>query len=254
MAKGIGVISGSSDIVFKALETGVITMGSDTTQAQITITGSMTMNGDFVLNGTNVTSELTRLDARVEEVYDDLNLSDLDSVKELANLFKVSSSVHYSSDSTIYGWQTHLLTGDVPLTDSLISVYSGDLDDEITDTFTSGLSSFDYISRGVQPGWEFDKTSDAETGLPSSAAVEWFFYKDYDKDRNLSVSDLSNGYAVIVLDETGQVPRFDVYTHPESDGNDINAKFASRWEYAASGDETFNAGEKILLYFAINNL
>jgi len=250
LSKGIAVVSGSNDYVFRAAETGVITMGSDITQARITITGSMTMTGDFVLNGTNVTDELTRLDERVEEVYNDLDLSDLDSVKELADLFKITSSLHYSTDETIFGWQTHG-NGNLILTSQNIQNYSGDLDDyeETAYSLFGGVLQGSYISRGRRKGWEFDKTSDAETTLDSAAAIEWFLYRDNDKSKNLSVSDLDSAYAVITIDETGAIPRFDLYTHPEGSDDDITSQFASRWEYAATGNETFNAGEKILLYF-----
>lgn len=44
MAKGLAVVSGSNDVVFKALETGVITLGSAVTDAVVTVTGSLTIN------------------------------------------------------------------------------------------------------------------------------------------------------------------------------------------------------------------
>ena len=45
MAKGIAVVSGSNDVVFKALETGIITAGSDRTSAVIGVTGSLSVSG-----------------------------------------------------------------------------------------------------------------------------------------------------------------------------------------------------------------
>lgn len=44
MAKGLAVVSGSSDVVFKALETGIVTIGSSATDAEVTLTGSLTIN------------------------------------------------------------------------------------------------------------------------------------------------------------------------------------------------------------------
>lgn len=44
MAKGLAVVSGSNDVVFKALETGVITLGSVLTDAEVTLTGSLIIN------------------------------------------------------------------------------------------------------------------------------------------------------------------------------------------------------------------
>lgn len=49
MAKGIAVVSGSNDVVFKALETGIITAGSTLTYAQVGISGSLSVSGS---NGT----------------------------------------------------------------------------------------------------------------------------------------------------------------------------------------------------------
>lgn len=49
MAKGIAVVSGSNDVVFKALETGIITAGSKVgstgTYAQVGISGSLSVSG-----------------------------------------------------------------------------------------------------------------------------------------------------------------------------------------------------------------
>jgi cytoskeletal protein CcmA (bactofilin family) len=45
MAKGIAVVSGSNDVVFKALETGIITAGSGITYAQVGVTGSLSISG-----------------------------------------------------------------------------------------------------------------------------------------------------------------------------------------------------------------
>jgi hypothetical protein len=45
MAKGLAVISGSNDVVFKALESGIIQAGSATTSATFTITGSLLLSG-----------------------------------------------------------------------------------------------------------------------------------------------------------------------------------------------------------------
>lgn len=60
MAKGIAVVSGSNNVVFKALETGVIAAGSATTSAVVTITGSLgvtdlvTLENGLTLNGGDI--------------------------------------------------------------------------------------------------------------------------------------------------------------------------------------------------------
>lgn len=45
MAKGLAVVSGSNNVVFKVLETGVMQAGSATTAATFTITGSLLLSG-----------------------------------------------------------------------------------------------------------------------------------------------------------------------------------------------------------------
>jgi hypothetical protein len=60
MAKGIAVVSGSNNVVFKALETGVIVAGSSTTDAVVSITGSLgvtdlvTLENGITLSGGDV--------------------------------------------------------------------------------------------------------------------------------------------------------------------------------------------------------
>ena len=69
MAKGIAVVSGSNNVVFKALETGVIAAGSATTSAVVTITGSLevsdlvTLKNGLTLEGGNIIVEAGKVSA-----------------------------------------------------------------------------------------------------------------------------------------------------------------------------------------------
>ena len=69
MAKGIAVVSGSNNVVFKALETGVIAAGSATTSAVVTIIGSLevfdlvTLKNGLILEGGNLIVEAGKVSA-----------------------------------------------------------------------------------------------------------------------------------------------------------------------------------------------
>ena len=218
MAKGLAVVSGSNDVVFKALETGVVVLGSSTTSTSVHVTGSMSITGSLVLNGVDV-------DQKLKDLFDDLDPADLDSIKELAVAQKVTSSVTYEDVSAVWA------SAQAPVEDSLVQV--------------GGI-----ITRGPRPGWRF-----AKSVYPSNPAakIAWYFYNGDPTTggENKTLGELQAMYAVVTMDSTGanSKPYFAVYTVPEGDGQDASW-YRSRQVYASGVDgSTFTSGTKYLFYF-----
>jgi len=88
MAKGIAVVSGSNNVVFKALETGVIVAGSSTTDAVVSITGSLgvtdlvTLENGLTLTGGDLLVQAGKVSAS----------SDLEAGGDVIAAGKVSAS------------------------------------------------------------------------------------------------------------------------------------------------------------------
>lgn len=218
MAKGLAVVSGSNNVVFKALETGVVVLGSAETDSDVRLTGSMNITGSLVLNGVDV-------DQKLKDLFDDLDPSDLDSIKELGVAQKVTSSVIYEDVSAIWA------SAQAPVEDSIVQA--------------GGL-----ITRGPRPGWRFAKS--VYPSIPA-AKIAWYFYDGNPATggENKTLGELQAMYAVVTMDSTGanSKPYFAVYTVPQGDGQDASW-YRSRQVYASGVDgSTFVSGTKYLFYF-----
>ena len=218
MAKGLAVVSGSNNLVFRALETGLVVLGSPTTDADVRVTGSMEITGSLVLNGVDV-------DQKLKDLFDDLDPTDLDSIKELAVAQKITSSVTYEDVSAVWA------SAQAPVEDSIVE--------------SGGL-----ILRGPRPGWRF-----AKSVYPSNPAakIAWYFYNGDPTTggENKTLGELQSMYAIVTMDSTGanSKPYFAVYTVPEGDGQDVSW-YRSRVVYASGVDgSTFTSGTKYLFYF-----
>lgn len=220
MAKGLAVVSGSNDVVFKALETGVVVLGSSNTSTSVHVTGSMSITGSLVLNGVDV-------DQKLKDLFDDLDPSDLDSIKELAVAQRIDESVVY---------------------EDVVSIYA-DAKPGVEDAL---VTSGGLILRGPREGWRFAKSL-----YPSEAGakINWYFYNGDPTTagtENRELGTLQSMYAVVTMDSTGanSKPYFAVYTVPEGDGQDAASWYRTRQVYASGVDgSTFTAGTQYLIYF-----
>jgi hypothetical protein len=217
MAKGLAVVSGSNNVVFKALETGVVVLGSAETDSSVRLTGSMDITGSLVLNGVDV-------DQKLKDLFDDLDPSDLDSIKELGVAQKVTSSVIYEDVSAVWA------SAQAPVEDSIVQA--------------GGL-----ITRGPRPGWRFAKSVYPDN---ANAKIAWYFYNGDPTSggENRTLGSLQDMYAVVTMDSTNSnsIPYFAVYTVPEGDGQDASW-YRSRSVYVDLGSQTLVSGTKYLFHF-----
>lgn len=218
MAKGFAVVSGSNNVVFRALESGLTVFGSANTDTDMRVTGSVNITGSLVLNGVDV-------DQKLKDLFDDFDPSDLDSIKELGVAQKVTSSVIYEDVSAVWA------SAQAPVEDSIVQA--------------GGL-----ITRGPRPGWRFAKS--VYPSIPA-AKIAWYFYDGNPATggENRTLGSLQAMYAVVTMDSTGanSKPYFAVYTVPEGDGQDASW-YRSRQVYASGVDgSTFTSGTKYLFYF-----
>jgi hypothetical protein len=217
MSKGFAVVSGSNNVVFKALESGLTVFGSPETDTDMRITGSVNITGSLHLNGVDV-------DQKLKDLFDDLDPSDLDSIKELAVAQKITSSVIYEDVSAVWA------SAQAPVEDSIVQ--------------SGGL-----ILRGPRPGWRFAKSVYPDN---ANAKIAWYFYNGDPttggEDRTLG--SLQDMYAVVTMDSTNSnsKPYFAVYTVPQGDGQDASW-YRSRSVYVDLGSQTFVSGTKYLFYF-----
>ena len=217
MAKGFAVVSGSNNVVFRALESGLTVFGSADTDTDMRVTGSVNITGSLHLNGVDV-------DQKLKDLFDDLDPSDLDSIKELAVAQKITSSVIYEDVSAVWA------SAQAPVEDSIVE--------------SGGL-----ILRGPRPGWRF-----AKSVYPSNPAakIAWYFYNGDPSTggENRTLGSLQDMYAVVTMDSTNSnsIPYFAVYTVPQGDGQDASW-YRSRSVYVDLGSQTLVAGTKYLFYF-----
>lgn len=125
MAKGIAVVSGSNNVVFKALETGVITAGSPTTAANVSITGSLGVTDLVTLqNGLTLTGgDILVLDGKVS-ASSDLEAGGNLVVKgnaEVTGSLKVKGNLEVEGDIS----QTNINQSNLVIEDAIILVGSG---------------------------------------------------------------------------------------------------------------------------------
>jgi len=125
MAKGIAVVSGSNNVVFKALETGVITAGSPTTAANVSITGSLgvtdlvTLKNGLTLEGGNLLIKDGHLSAS-SDLKSGGNLV-VKGDAEITGSLKVKGNLEVEGDIS----QTNINQSNLVIEDAIILVGSG---------------------------------------------------------------------------------------------------------------------------------